>query len=125
MRAIPLRLRLPSAIRGIILYLDVTLLSTIGGRPHYVTTNLEVALWYIRKTNETRIMWINPLRINQRDIEERNHQVCQMRSIYLNAKQVMIWLGEEGDARLALDYCRSFTHREITETERYMAILWR
>jgi len=39
-------------------------------------------------------MWIDAVCINQRSMEERNHQVSQMGAIYRNAFQVVVWLGD-------------------------------
>lgn len=77
----------------------------IEGQPLDVTTNLEVALRYIRHNYHERVLWIDAICINQRDIAEKNHQVMQMRAIYLGAKQVLVWLGEEGTAKRALKLC--------------------
>jgi len=40
------------------------------------------------------MLWIDALCINQRDIQERSHQVQHMATIYRSAKSVVIWLGE-------------------------------
>jgi hypothetical protein len=40
------------------------------------------------------MLWIDALCINQRDVQERSHQVQHMAKIYGSAKQVLIWLGE-------------------------------
>jgi hypothetical protein len=48
--------------------------------------------------------WIDALCIQQADVDERSHQVRMMRSIYLKAAKVMIWLGKEGDdSDIAMD----------------------
>lgn len=39
-------------------------------------------------------IWVDSICINQRDVEERNHQVALMGRIYSNASQVLVWLGE-------------------------------
>jgi hypothetical protein len=48
-----------------------------------------VALEYRRK------LWIDALCINQDNIEERNHQVGLMGTIYRRARAVLIWLGDK------------------------------
>lgn len=83
---------------------DVTLPIFVGKKRYDVTINLECTMRYIRLPDRDRIMWIDALCINQRDLLEKNHQVGQMRHIYVNAKQVLVWLGEEGDAKIALDF---------------------
>jgi hypothetical protein len=69
-----------------------------------VTTNLDSALRYLRKEDEERIMWIDAICINQIDSTEKNHQVRRMRAIYCSAARVLAWLGEEGTARIALEW---------------------
>jgi hypothetical protein len=52
--------------------------------------------------NETRLIWIDAICINQKDVQERNHQVRIMSTIYKCAESVRVWLGgwtnEDGDA---------------------------
>jgi hypothetical protein len=71
-----------------------------------VTTNLEQALRHLRYEDCERILWVDALSINQRDVRERNSQVRKMRSIYIGAKGVLVWLGLEEDARVALNFCK-------------------
>ena len=58
-----------------------------------VTSNLESALRHLRDRDHHRILWIDALCINQDDLQERNHQVRQMRTIYESASRVVAWLG--------------------------------
>jgi hypothetical protein len=58
-----------------------------------VTTNLEAALRYLRHRSEIRIIWVDAICIDQSNIEERNHQVPLMKTIYSNAVAVQVWLG--------------------------------
>jgi len=76
-----------------------------GVRSH-VTTNLGQALRHLRYEDRERILWVDALSINQRDVRERNSQVRKMRSIYMSAKRVLVWLGLEEDAKVALDFCK-------------------
>jgi hypothetical protein len=76
-----------------------------GVRSH-VTTNLEQALRHLRYEDRERILWVDALSINQWDVRERNSQVKKMRSIYMGAKRVLVWLGLEEDAKVALDFCK-------------------
>ncbi|KAI4648724.1 uncharacterized protein J4E79_009795 [Alternaria viburni] len=41
--------------------------------------------------------WIDAICIQQSEVDERNHQVRLMSSIYSEAGRVLIWLGKEGD----------------------------
>jgi Heterokaryon incompatibility protein (HET) len=76
---------------------DVTVPILLHGIPHPVTTNLELALRYIRYAEEPRVLWVDALCINQKDISEKNHQVAQMREIYLDSKQVCCLAWRERD----------------------------
>ncbi|KAH6680778.1 heterokaryon incompatibility protein-domain-containing protein, partial [Halenospora varia] len=84
-----------------------------GNNPqtHSITKNLELALRYLRLPTEPRILWVDALCINQQDISERNHQVEQMRRVYLKARQVVVWLGEEEDSAEALKYCKNLVEK--------------
>ena len=54
---------------------------------------------------DQQLFWIDAICIDQSSHAERNHQVGLMRTIYLQATHVVVWLGE-GDLRsdLAIDY---------------------
>ncbi|RSL94584.1 hypothetical protein CDV31_014255 [Fusarium ambrosium] len=59
-----------------------------------IGSNLYLALIHLRHTRYERIIWIDALCINQDDFNERGHQVRNMRTIYTNASEVLVWLGE-------------------------------
>lgn len=85
---------------------EVTVPISLNDTPFQVTTNLGRALRFLRVEDEERIMWIDALCINQADIPEKNHQVRQMRDIYLGAEQVVAWLGEEREILTAVEFCQ-------------------
>ncbi|KAH7068336.1 heterokaryon incompatibility protein-domain-containing protein [Paraphoma chrysanthemicola] len=58
-----------------------------------VRPELANALAHMRLQNCTRIVWTDAICINQDDVEERNHQVPLMGSIFTSAKRVLVWLG--------------------------------
>ncbi|KAH8589754.1 heterokaryon incompatibility protein-domain-containing protein [Bisporella sp. PMI_857] len=62
-----------------------------------VTSGLHAALVYLRNSKVSRTLWVDAICIDQSDIQERNHQVAQMKSIYQAADKVVAWLGEEAD----------------------------
>ncbi|KAK6440318.1 hypothetical protein LTR95_003465 [Oleoguttula sp. CCFEE 5521] len=62
-----------------------------------VTTNLHTALRRVRSTTEVKHLWADGVCINQQDVNERGKQVQLMKSIFSNAKCVLIWLGEEDE----------------------------
>jgi hypothetical protein len=65
------------------------------GMTLYVTENLRKALYRVRQSDRERIIWIDGVCIDQGNVSERNAQVMLMKDIYLTAKEVLIWLGEE------------------------------
>jgi hypothetical protein len=83
---------------------------SINSRSINVTTNLELALRCLRSSNDAIPLWIDALCINQKDDQEKSKQVSRMREVYMNAETVNVWLGEEEDAGLALDFLREI-HR--------------
>jgi hypothetical protein len=76
----------------------------LNGRPYQVTKNLVSAIRYLRLIAKPRVLWIDALCINQKDIPERNSQVMHMNGICREALEVVAWVGEEGDdSNLAFD----------------------
>ncbi|RYP67935.1 hypothetical protein DL771_006968 [Monosporascus sp. 5C6A] len=68
-----------------------------------VTENLDVALRHLRRTGESRTLWIDAICIDQNNVAERGHQVSMMTNVYARASQVLIWLGpEENDSDHAM-----------------------
>ena len=73
-----------------------------------ITRNLHAALYHLRHPQKSRTIWIDALCINQYDVDERNHQISLMRSIYSNARRVISWLGEfDDESNIAMDYLSS------------------
>src|ERR1700710_276796 len=54
----------------------------LNGKPHLVRENLWQALNPLRFQDQPRILWIDALCIDQKNVLERNHQVMQMHLIY-------------------------------------------
>jgi hypothetical protein len=73
-----------------------------------VTQNLAEALYHLRYETQPRVLWIDAICINQRDIPERNAQIKRMADLYRLSRRVVAWLGpESGDSSLGLDLLRS------------------
>jgi Heterokaryon incompatibility protein (HET) len=72
-----------------------------------VTSDLHAALRALKFSNEKRYLWIDAICINLEDIDERNHQVEMMASIYGYASRVCIRIGV-GDPKsdMAMDFIR-------------------
>ena len=62
-----------------------------------ITQNLATALPYLRYKDRIRILWIDAICINQRDLRERSNQVKRMGDVYRLADRVVVWLGSEED----------------------------
>jgi Heterokaryon incompatibility protein (HET) len=45
--------------------------------------------------DQTGLLWIDAICINQDDLVERSRQVQLMRDVYKNAERVLVWIGEE------------------------------
>ncbi|KAK3363920.1 hypothetical protein B0T25DRAFT_597508 [Lasiosphaeria hispida] len=69
----------------------------IDGNELSVGANLYTALSHLRDCFVERILWIDAICINQRDDEEKGHQVRSMAKIYAKASRVLVWLGEAAD----------------------------
>ena len=59
-----------------------------------VTANLHAALERFRLSDETRVLWIDAICINQKDSEEKTQQVLKIPDIFSHAKRVLVWLGQ-------------------------------
>ncbi|EON65766.1 hypothetical protein W97_05005 [Coniosporium apollinis CBS 100218] len=83
---------------------DVMLPMTLQGGLHQVTTNLEAALRHLRYHDRPRVLWVDAVCINQKDLLERQKQVLLMGDVFRTASVVLCWLGEESeDSALAFD----------------------
>jgi hypothetical protein len=75
-------------------YADVKEWIKVDGKTVEVTLNLEAALRRVRNTENSELLWVDALCINQRDVEEKNLQVMRMKDIYTMCGRVLIWLGD-------------------------------
>ncbi len=62
-----------------------------------VGPNLASALRRLRIVDEARIVWIDAICINQRNLKERSDQVIFMQDIFHKASRVLMWLGDDDD----------------------------
>ncbi|KAH8587916.1 heterokaryon incompatibility protein-domain-containing protein [Bisporella sp. PMI_857] len=65
----------------------------LNGQLFKVRENLFQALTCLRSTGATESLWIDTICINQEDVQEQNHQVRIMDSIYRLARRVRVWIG--------------------------------
>ncbi|CAD6441537.1 6927b832-dcdc-49a2-bc78-ac94e166f114-CDS [Sclerotinia trifoliorum] len=66
---------------------------TVDNTTINVTANLYSALMHLRLEDKDRILWIDAICINQDNVQEKIHQICQMDAIYRAAEEVIVWLG--------------------------------
>lgn len=89
----------------------------INGYAAHITKNLEAALRRLRGP-KPRVLWVDALCINQKDNDEKNHQVPLMSQIYTNCQQVIIWLGEGNKYIEALfQWLNSMPYEELTNNK--------
>jgi hypothetical protein len=71
----------------------------LDGIKHPVTKTLEVALRRLRYEDGQKklLIWVDALCINQSDLDEKAREVRRMQSIYHQAEQVSVWLGEHSE----------------------------
>ncbi|KAH3960417.1 hypothetical protein HBH64_207350 [Parastagonospora nodorum] len=76
----------------------------INGKLFRVGNNLHAFLEEVYAPNSradaslTEALWIDSICIDQDSLEERSHQVQQMGDIYIKAKEVYIWLGQNHES---------------------------
>jgi hypothetical protein len=67
----------------------------VDGRCLRVAYNLEAALQQIRRTVQTRQLWVDTICIEQENADEKSEQMKLMARIYRQANRVLCWLGED------------------------------
>lgn len=94
----------------------------VNGHQIAIGTNLESALGVLRCKQPVKVgykIWVDALCINQRDIVERGQEVKRMGKIYRQARDVVIWLGDEGDeSDKAMDLIRTLSNACQTGQDR-------
>lgn len=68
-----------------------------NGQNFAIRPNLFHALRRLRYRTKPRLLWIDAICIDQDNADEKNLQIPLMRSIYMSASQVLVWLGEEAN----------------------------
>ncbi|KAK1590231.1 heterokaryon incompatibility [Colletotrichum navitas] len=67
---------------------------TLDGREFLVTPNCMMAMRRVRSRGAEKVIWIDAVCMNQKDAEERSHQVRLMPQIFFRAQHVLIYVGE-------------------------------
>ncbi|KAH8664888.1 heterokaryon incompatibility protein-domain-containing protein [Ilyonectria robusta] len=66
----------------------------VPGSSIKITKSLYAALHRLRLEDETRLLWVDQMCINQNDIKEKASQVQLMRAIYSKCTRCLIWMGQ-------------------------------
>lgn len=67
---------------------------SVDGGTSCIRKNLLNALKSLRHPTESRLLFIDALCINMKDVPERNRMVANMSQIYQRASKVLVWLGD-------------------------------
>ena len=62
--------------------------------PFKITSSLHRALVRLRAVDETRVLWVDQICINQGSNSDRNAQVARMARIYSGCQNAVVWLGD-------------------------------
>jgi hypothetical protein len=91
----------------------------LGSSHLSITQNLAEAMRYLRQEHKSRVLWIDAICINQKDLAERSVQVGRMGDIYRNATQVDVWLGPETeDSDIAVNLVHSINADLVPQVQR-------
>ena len=97
-----------------------------NGQRLALTKDLLNAIRRLRRKNETVVLWIDQICINQEDVEERSSQVRLMRKIYRSAANVLIWLGDEADkSNMAIELIARLSAHPDKDIHSWTAKEWR
>ena len=76
-----------------------------------IKPNIEAALRQLRFPDRYRLLWIDSICINQKDILEKNFHIQRMGSIFNTASNVCVWLGvADEQSAPAFEFIRKFKH---------------
>lgn len=83
----------------------------VDDQPFDATENLENALKHLRDAEKDLYFWVDAICINQRDEDEKEHQLQLMPTIFSQAQETRVWLGagEETSDR-AIDLINKLSH---------------
>src|SRR5690242_11490104 len=105
--------------------MDLVVPIRVNGKDLSVTENLFFALRNLRSPVLDRVLWVDAVCIDQKNLKERSHQVQQMGKIYSQADRVVFWLGRSTEQTDILmrslkwleheKYARAHSHQESTD----------
>lgn len=95
----------------------------LNGADYQVTPRLAHILSKLRYPDQSRVLWVDALSINQWDVEERSSQVALIGKIYSHCRRDLAWLGCEPLETTGDDKMIARRARLEEESERGMQIL--
>jgi hypothetical protein len=90
---------------------------TIGGKKLKIPANALQVISRRASYWNPKLMWIDSVCINQKDLEERSKQVQLMRELYQKASRVIVWLGEATQPLPAIPALQVFIFLHNTYTK--------
>lgn len=81
---------------------------TLNNEQYFITPNLELAMRYLRRSSEERILWVDALCINQNDLVERSQQVLLMKDIYARCTVDLAWMLTHEEPRRLSEHIGQF-----------------
>ena len=72
----------------------------LNGQNVSVPASAAAALRRVRMSKRNRVVWVDAVCIDQRNKEERGHQVTMMSDVYRSSTGILVYLGE-GDAKVS------------------------
>lgn len=70
---------------------------SINGVTLQCSENLAIVLPYLRDTSCPKVLWVDAVCINQKDLKEKSTSIPLLARVYKQAQTVRIWLGEAAD----------------------------
>jgi len=99
---------------------DIVIETESGIQVLAITQNLAEALRHLRHENQSRVLWIDAICIDQGNLSERSSQVRRMADLFRLSKRVVVWLGPERDnSSLALQLLESLGTKVEVNWENY------
>lgn len=104
----------------------------IDGQPIKIRKSLADALTRLRKSNASRMLWVDAICIDQEDVHEKSRQVQLMRDIYAASQKTLIWLGPADDTtaegfKLAEQRAKAILHKAVhddNEIPKTVGVFW-
>jgi hypothetical protein len=89
----------------------------LDGNNIKITKNLDSALRHLRRTENSRRLWVDALCIKQDDVADKNCFIPFMHKIYATALRTVVWLGESStDSDHAISFLENAASKAARDT---------